>query len=262
MQLPKELIPHREKLLSTSREFVKLQFEEKQPAAEAKEYHRSQLGGLPYWPKDMDYPVDPDEAPLLFMAQINFEEMPTIEAFPTRGMVQFFISENDSYGFDPNDPSCQEYFRIIYHAELTSDINCLKTDFPHLDFVENAPFPLHQEHQIYFEKQIELVPLTDVAFDRVFGPEFLMQFGDEEWNIREQYSNQIKAEGHKIGGYAFFTQEDPRDLDEDTLLLFQIDSEVDKEICWGDMGVANFFIPKEDLLNHNFSNVRFNWDCY
>jgi uncharacterized protein YwqG len=46
-------------------------------------------------------------------------------------------------------------------------------------------------------------------------------------------------------------------------LLLQIDSseaEAD-EICWGDVGVGNFFIRREDLRNRDFSKVLYTWDC-
>lgn len=68
-----------------------------------------------------------------------------------------------------------------------------------------------------------------------------------------------------MGDILFFTQEDPRGNEksyaEHEILLLQIDSEDEKGIMWGDSGVANFFISKEDLLNLNFSNVIYNWDC-
>ena len=32
-------------------------------------------------------------------------------------------------------------------------------------------------------------------------------------------------------------------------------------IMWGTMGVANFFIRKEDLEKENFEEVLYNWDC-
>ena len=68
---------------------------------------------------------------------------------------------------------------------------------------------------------------------------------------------------HKMLGYASFTQEDPRYKgmykDYDTLLL-QIDTEWNY-IIWGDCGICNFFIKKQDLINKNFSKVLFNWDC-
>ena len=69
--------------------------------------------------------------------------------------------------------------------------------------------------------------------------------------------------GHKLLGYPAFTQSDPREYHKkygkyDTLLL-QIDT--DDGIMWGDSGVANFFINKDDLKNMNFSSVLYNWDC-
>ena len=45
------------------------------------------------------------------------------------------------------------------------------------------------------------------------------------------------------------------------ILLLQIDTDDSLNIMWGDSGVANFFIKKEDLLNLDFSNVIYNWDA-
>ena len=39
------------------------------------------------------------------------------------------------------------------------------------------------------------------------------------------------------------------------------DGEQGKDIMWGDVGVANFFIRPEDLKNKDFSKVLYNWDC-
>ncbi|WP_438870473.1 DUF1963 domain-containing protein, partial [Pseudomonas sp. L1(2025)] len=68
---------------------------------------------------------------------------------------------------------------------------------------------------------------------------------------------------HKIGGYASFTQEDPRSYSHQnhTILLLQIDSDDDIDSMWGDVGIANFFIRPEDLKKKDFSNVLYNWDC-
>ena len=52
----------------------------------------------------------------------------------------------------------------------------------------------------------------------------------------------------------------PRQEDSNEILLFQLDSQ--DHILWGDSGVGNFFISKEDLKNKDFSHVRYNWDCY
>ena len=71
--------------------------------------------------------------------------------------------------------------------------------------------------------------------------------------------------GHKILGNPYFTQDDPREEDDEhNILLFQMDSEMGNEaveIMWGDSGVGNFFISEEDLKNLNFDNVLYTWDC-
>ena len=72
----------------------------------------------------------------------------------------------------------------------------------------------------------------------------------------------LDAAGHRIGGYAEFTQEDPRSTEDPMELLFQLDTDSNIGCRWGDMGVANFFIRPEDLQKRDFSRIFFNWDCY
>ena len=42
-------------------------------------------------------------------------------------------------------------------------------------------------------------------------------------------------------------------------MLFESDSF--KDIMWGDSGTGEFFITPEDLINKDFTNVLYNWDC-
>jgi uncharacterized protein YwqG len=98
-----------------------------------------------------------------------------------------------------------------------------------------------------------------------------MRFNDKDyWDFQETLTKDqteeinkiIDGTGHKIGGYAYFTQADVRDYNKDLkqdLLLLQIDT--DEEIMFGDSGVANFFINPEDLKNRRFEKAWFNWDC-
>ncbi len=70
----------------------------------------------------------------------------------------------------------------------------------------------------------------------------------------------VKDQGHKIGGYPFFTQTDPREWEEKyqqhDILLLQIDTDDSLNIMWGDSGVANFFIKKRRFVNSKF------FQCY
>ena len=64
----------------------------------------------------------------------------------------------------------------------------------------------------------------------------------------------------QTSGYPSFAQNDIRSKKDDRdILLFQLNSVQD--ICFGDMGVCNFFISESDLVRQNFNNVWYNWDC-
>ena len=74
---------------------------------------------------------------------------------------------------------------------------------------------------------------------------------------------------HQLGGYPYFTQYDPRfeyrssEATKYTELLFQIDSQFDTkwDLCWGDAGVRNLFISRENLEALDFSDLLYNFDC-
>ena len=226
----------------------------------------SKFGGNPYLPIGSDYPTDAEGQPLFLLAQINCSDLPSLEDtllsdFPTQGILQFFIADDDLYGMDPEQPTSPDYFRVVYHAEVDSK-NCVR-DFDFLPYFEDMP--LDDVYALRFERQEAPVSLHDVNFDRTFEESpyvFFDQFGADAVEVKGEYGRLSQAQGHKMGGYAHFTQEDPRFEQkeyESAVLLLQIDSD-DESINWGDGGVANFFILPEDLKNRDFSRVLYNWD--
>ena len=53
----------------------------------------SKLGGMPYFPKNEDYPISSvNGEPLSLLVQINFSSIPNIEGFPKEGILQIFIT--------------------------------------------------------------------------------------------------------------------------------------------------------------------------
>ncbi len=257
-QIPGELMPWQAQFLATERDFIKVKTVDR-PIANLWE---SRLGGQPYWPKELVYPTNKDGKQLYFLSQLNFGDIPQLDGFPETGILQFFIFDDATFGADLDKPDNQDCFRIVYHPSPISDAAELIQDFSFLRFYGETAIPQDRSFALEFAKATEIVPLSDKHFAESFGEDFLRQFGDEEWEIREKYKKTINAEGHKIGGYVFFAQEDDREPDDDSILLFQLDSEVERELCWGDMGAAHFFIQKEDLAKRDFSKVKFSWDCY
>jgi len=101
--------------------------------------------------------------------------------------------------------------------------------------------------------------------------EYAMATGayEEKYSEEEETKYLTESVHHQIGGYPYFTQDDPRESDEKRkhydFLLFQLDSDYDSgaddRVMWGDAGVGNFFINSEKLKHLDFSDVLYNWDC-
>lgn len=252
----------------------------------------SKLGGVPYFPKGMEYPVarncDGEGKPLFLLAQLNFEQLPAIDGFPEKGILQFFAgySGDDCYGINFEDYQKQEGFRVIYHSDIIADESKL---------MSSADMPGFEEIFLPFKGEFLLKPkcvelsyanpefygfenAAVKAYNKLFGGNVVSVFGSEYRNeigirtLDESLYNAICDVEYnhihsRIGGYPFFTQEDPRPCCEEyercDVLLFQLDSEGDgeDEIMWGDCGVGNFFINAADLKNLDFSKVLYSWDC-
>ncbi|NES65387.1 MAG: DUF1963 domain-containing protein, partial [Okeania sp. SIO2D1] len=69
-----------------------------------------------YLPKGFDYPKTPEGEYLYLLAQINFAETPHLESFPEKGILQFYITNDDRYGLpDSEDVFEQNRYRILLH---------------------------------------------------------------------------------------------------------------------------------------------------
>lgn len=257
-KLPVALQSFRSEFESTLKEFVKIELLEDAPEA----IWSSKVGGFPYLLADGDYPVDEQNRPLNFVAQIDFSTIPSLAGFPTSGLIQFFVGVDDMYGLDFDAPSTPTNFRVVYHPTIIKEEASLTTDFSSLDAPECSPFNSPKSYALAFSTAQELINFKDYRFDTLIGDKVINQFpADKKWDIIEEYVEKNTGAGHKMGGYPHFTQEDARDSFYD-VLLFQLDSDKNKGIMWGDMGVANFFIDTEDLAALDFSDVLYNWDCY
>ncbi|MBL8089158.1 MAG: DUF1963 domain-containing protein [Anaerolineales bacterium] len=261
LELPKELEPFRQNIESTIKPFIKINAKRNDKLS----LLQSKFGGFPYLPKNFQYPKDMENQPMFLLAQLNFSEIPTLDTFPSHGLLQFYISGNETsaYGINFDNLSEQKNFRIQFFSEVESDESKLITNFDFLPNFEYTPL-VHKSYSLIFSVLTEPIPTCDTDFhSKVFEEENVLSHENED-KIFEIYTDLFRSEGHKIGGYPFFTQNDPRDSlisYEDQILLFQMDSDEKAGINWGDSGVSNFFIAKTDLQTLDFSRVSYNWDC-
>ena len=90
--------------------------------------------------------------PLRFLAQVNFSEMPPLEGFPTKGILQFYIAGENVHGLNFENPEEQKGFRVIYHEVVVEDESALLAVLP-TDGVEYPDgFPVDSELKLNFEK--------------------------------------------------------------------------------------------------------------
>jgi uncharacterized protein YwqG len=258
LSLPSALEPFREKLLRTKQAFVRAK---SQPQRATKPWD-SKVGGQPYLPKNTEWPATPEGQPLFFLAQINFAQLPPLAPFPAQGIVQFFINDDDLYGMDFDEGETQDTFRVLFHAEVIENEALLQKNAPlPREYDDLLPHHPEESYPLVFELEEEVAPVTDYQFHAHFGGDFFRQFGEKEWDVMAEFEKSHRAHGHKIGGYAYFTQDDPRRADDPMLLLLQLDSDENMDLMWGDMGVGHFFIRERDLAARDFSRVLYDWDC-
>ena len=222
----------------------------------------SKFGGLPYWTRGEEYPMAQDGANLYLLAQINFSEVPHIDDYPNRGLLQIFIKADDTYGcsFDSEQKDWRIVWREVFSPSLAMSEAELRAMGVKCAGEENSemPLPLQKEYALIFEKcktyshphlddfdgvlknaaQVLGFPIYDKSCYELLDSDSLSAFYCDD-------------EQHQIGGYPDFTQNDVRR--EGDVLLFQMDGA--GEISWGDSGFANFFIPSADLKVRDFSNV-------
>lgn len=211
----------------------------------------SKFLGKSYLPVGFEYPKSKQGEPMIMLSQINFSEVPALLNYPSSGILQLFVSGSDWYDMDD--------YRIIFHEEIGAE----QTSFDFLTDDLYSESPIYCEHELSFSSNTSFGGDGDFRFNFNFNG---LDFWDFHEKLNKQQQDELEkffdASGHKIGGYAYFTQSDPRDYDEklkNDVLLLQIDT--DDQIMFGDCGVAHLFINQDDLLNKRFEKAYFNWDC-
>ena len=237
----------------------------------------SKFGGVPYWDAAEKYPENSKGEKLALLAQINFADFKSDLLPAESGILQIFANdEDDLVGCDYCAPSTQENYRVIYHKNLVeTDEKTVRAAGAKVNTDRAGDrdylYPFEAVYKLSFEEFDDYPSFGEDECDGYFADALKELYGENlvensVWKTFNHTEYSYLAEkfgewGHKMFGYADFTQSDPREADSkyDTQLL-QIDS-ID-DIMWGDCGVANFLINGEELKNLDFSDVFYSWDCY
>ena len=226
--------------------------------------NKTRLGGAPV---ENDVPLDSDGNRMFLLAAIWCSEVRGVPDFPERGVLRFYISGNDYYGLDIDEPAAQKDFRVLYDEDEDKFDFSLRDD-PDLP----DHFPVKHAYPVRLTPAMGSILSTDYRFDNAVDSALKkagLEGGSDDLSDEEfdAIYDENSYGGHRIGGYPCFMQDDPRDVTEelrkyDTLLLQIVshtmpDTKGKEEtlIMFGDEGGCQFFIPRDKLRARDFSDV-------
>lgn len=262
LKLPLEIEKYRKDIEKTKNNFIKITTDVMDRTLLSLE---SKIGGIPYMPIGYDYPIIDGVKGKMF-AQINLNDIKFLKsdlleeillAMPKdKGVLQFwYASDSDYCGLEFNGN--KNRVEVVYIPCSSLDEKGLLADEMEIAYATN--FVVDSELKLNFTQGLDYLSLSDeYNVVKLYNG---INFTDSE--VDSFYESDLDNYGSKIGGYATFSQSDPREYDGDIenqmVLLFQVDS--DDNLMWGDSGVGNWFVPLSDLKKLDFSRVMFNWDC-
>ena len=216
----------------------------------------SKFGGAPDLPPDVEIPSN-DGKPLTLIAQLNLSDAAlagTAHPLPVSGVLSFFYdTEEQPWGGEPEDRNGREVLYFESPAELE------RREVP-----EEAMLP---EFAAAFLEQETL------DTDAVIGMDFDDDTGDAIFGLLEE-----GAPHHRVLGHPFAVQNpvfpeiahycdgiedwgEAAKAADDYVLLFQMDSDEDLDVVWGDLGMLYFCIRKKDLAGKRFDRTQMIMQC-
>ena len=264
--LSPELEKYRAKIEATIKPYIEITIENNNSV----NWWQSKFGGLPYLPKEFEYPKTPNDKYLFLLAQINFAEVPYLEGFPNQGILQFYIGDDELYGeefydsINLDNPIVEARFRSLYFPQPDLNIENIIDNYNFLPKPEY--FPVDGCCSLQFAKRYAPISMSDDRFTKILGEDFKNLLRKDN-KLYDEYLKISLSYHHKIGGYPDFLQcavrnfADPEyDQDPDILLFQMVGDDNDViYIDWALGGIAHFFILQSELKILDFSNVFYEW---
>lgn len=207
----------------------------------------SKLGGCPYLKNIKDYPMDEAGEPMLFLAQINLADLERLDELPERGLLQFYVVNDDMFGLDS-----PVLVRYIEDDEENEEHLLKENPYENEEYEGNLPFS-HSGKMYFKTREMPMSSSLDL-----FRETFKNELSEAEY---EKLSDDCYSCDSRIGGYPYFVQNDYLGFDDDDFLLLQLDIDDECGIMFGDAGNCVFSIPKDALRNRDFSKVVYDWQC-
>ena len=246
----------------------------------------SKFGGFPFVPLGGAIPTNAEGNQLALLAQINCAQLPENNMYPSDGWLQIWCLEDEMYGFWSDTIQPETNQKVLYIPAGTQGEPLERVVAMYQPYVsEDCPVWFINEQgaiwgmRLSFTHGQQGITYSDGRFRDLFLDRWNKRYPEQTvenfYDLPDEiFENVVDIHdgsdcAHQLGGYPYFTQYDPRyerdstELTKYTEVLFQIDSQFDTEwdMCWGDAGVRNFFISREDLEALDFSDLLYNFDC-
>lgn len=223
------------------------------------------IGGPAWLAAGEQWPLDRRGLPMDFLAQVDFADLPRLASepdLPQQGLLQIFVARDDLFGCDFDAPLGGD-MRLFWREHLAGDGALV----PQPELTDRDLTPLGQACR---RSGRALVPSVT---HQLPSPSSTWSMRDKA-DILERDRGELDAlfddeadrlfDVHHVGGYPDYTQWEFRGADtcpDHDIVLLQLWSSPMEDICWGDVGQANFLISRADLAARDFSRVSYQWDC-
>ena len=224
----------------------------------------SRIGGPAFLPDGAEWPMDKEGAPMSFLAQLDFAELPKLEDYPESGVLQFFIARDIHFGADIRKPG-EGDFRVVYLPD-TGIPGALRASRYDGRNGEDYYSPLYEER--VRTSGVRLAGTPGRIAPHVFSftlrrdlPEILTGNNYGILNAMIEEGIPDSSEQHHMGGHPQFTQDDWRvtpELQQADRVLLNLWSQ--DGLMWGDAGQGQFMISREDLKARRFDRAYYSWD--
>lgn len=238
----------------------------------------SKFGGLPDLPVHFSFPLF-QERPLSFLAQVNLNEAKPFDKenkLLKTGMLYFFYDVIEQpWGMDKEDQGC---FKVLYYDGNVDGL--VRTSYPMIteDYFPLPMYKITYEEQVTFSESPVGLDLDDDEMENFyeFREEVLQtSMGSETTEGTSIPMHYMLGEPFNVQNDVFeeiiyYSNEEKVDWDspelgkesKEMVLLFQMDSDDDLEVMWGDSGILYFCIDQHDLHNKQFEQTKFTLQCY
>ncbi|NOQ34298.1 MAG: DUF1963 domain-containing protein [Methylococcaceae bacterium] len=238
---------------------------------------KSKLGGKPCVDEPSFQWPYVDEVPLAFLAQLDLAELNAafrIDWLPATGSLLFFYDvETMPWGFEPED---NQLWQVIYLAQAETEIN-FPNDLPqefqfdgvYLTAIKSEQLPSLERAEA---KALNLNEQQAIAYeelsDRGLGEEPSHQvsgYPDSVQTDGMELECQLVSNGLSLDDGSAYQSEKAKKLEagaSDWRLLFQLDTDEDADMMWGDCGTLYFWIKEQDARAGDFSKTWLILQCY